>query len=173
VRKRNFISCIVIILLFVTTECRAVTDDMWNLVIDVGETYSLSGKHRYFSSVQIKGTLTIPDTTGWLLLEAPTIRVFPTGKIDGNGVGSIGGPGRGHDYGLCSDLNRQYGLPSGGGYGGHGIGGCCVHIDYPPAIGFPGGKPYGTEWIYGIDMGSGGGMVKRPPNLREAAVQSL
>jgi len=124
----------------------AVTDNSQQLIVPLGETYTIHGTHTYSDSVLIEGTVYVTGYTGsagtgMLELICPGITI--SGQLDGSGRGYRGagnyqeGPGVG-------------GYPSGGaGYGGTG--------------GIRGGSsgtgsgPYGTAEGDDIQMGSGGG----------------
>jgi hypothetical protein len=128
--------------------------DLWNLVVNEGETLTLSGHIKLANSVIINGTIIIPESHGTLILESPTIRIGPKGVINGNGAGYIDGPGAGQDTIEC-DVD----MPGGGGYGGKGADGFAFGwTTYCSSEGVRSGGPtYGSKSFPDVHMGSGGG----------------
>jgi hypothetical protein len=98
-----------------------VTDNSSDLIIGLGETYTLGGTHAYTRSVQVNGTLRVTpydgvnESTGTLALSAPWIYIGPAGRITGDGRGFGGGGG-----GQNSDDNVAGGSGGSGGRGGAG-----------------------------------------------------
>ncbi|OGL47752.1 MAG: hypothetical protein A2161_05110 [Candidatus Schekmanbacteria bacterium RBG_13_48_7] len=151
----------VLIFVFFAVDCDAYIDDLYDLIVDEGETVYLSGHHTYRDTVEIRGTVIISVAEEKLELETSSIFIGPMGSINGDGKGYMGGPGGGGYPGPYGPFTYcDCGRVSGGcGYGGYGGNGCCCFTDGVAAFFNPGGggRTYGTSWFPTIDMGSCGG----------------
>jgi hypothetical protein len=107
------------------TSGRAVTDNANELIVPVGDTYTLFDSHTYNKRIVINGTLnvkaydnTAQTKTGTLTLTAPEIII--NGAIDGTGAGYGGGGGGGGGAGAGNGIYGKAGLAGNGGDGGNG-----------------------------------------------------
>ena len=134
---------IMLLVLFCNPGLSAITDNANDLIVPLGESYTLFGAKTYINSVQITGTLYVKaydGTTDSGKLELISTSVNVSGIINANGKGypKNQGAGKGVIVG---------GYASGGGYGGNG------GMSYGS---IPGGSAYGSiKDPY--DLGSGGG----------------
>jgi hypothetical protein len=136
-----------------------VTDDSYDLIVGVGETYETYGCHTYANSIQINGTLKVKpydgsdNNTGALSLQANWISVGSTGTIiaDGRGYGGGGGATETAGFGGAGGMGGKGGNGDGGRTNGGGGGG--------GSNGSLGGNAgtYGTAGSAGIETGGGSG----------------
>ncbi len=109
------------------TSGRAVTDNADELIVPVGDTYTLFDSHTYNKRIVINGTLNVKSydntaqtKTGTLILNAPVITI--NGVLDGSGAGYGGGGGGGGGAGAGNGIFGKAGLNGNGGDGGNGAG---------------------------------------------------
>jgi len=160
-----------------------VTDDLNDLIVRAGETYTLCGCHTYARSVQINGTLKVTpydgddETTGTLVLMAPWIIVGNNGKVLGDGrgygggggganaddkvpggsggTGGMGGAGQDSYYSGTGSPNPDAG--GGGGGSNGGAGGAPGGVRGSETGGGSGGRGFGDGGKGGTGFGGGGG----------------
>ncbi|MBE0432174.1 T9SS type A sorting domain-containing protein [candidate division WOR-3 bacterium] len=145
-------------LLYIAFMAGYIYEDSDSLIV-YNDTLTMCGQHIYNHKIHIADTARLlvrtwtgSDSTGWLVLNAPDIRIEGLSAICGHGAGYWGGTnthpdGYGPGYGVAGNLGG--GAGGGAGYGGTGGNG--------------GGSPGTGGIVYGnssdtlIQMGSGGG----------------
>lgn len=146
------------VLLYIIFISGYIYEDGESLIV-YHDTLTICGPHNYGQKVHLADTARLrvrpwtgSDSTGWLALNAPDIRIEGSSVINGNAAGFWGGTNTNPDgYGPGSGAA---GNPGGGAGGGAGYGG---------AGGDGGGSPGSAGIAYGnisdtvIEMGSGGG----------------
>jgi hypothetical protein len=135
-----------------------IYEDSDSLIV-YDDTLTICGQHIYNHKVHIADTAGLlvrswdgSDSTGWLLLSAPDIRLTGLSMIHGDGSGYWGGTnthanGYGPGYGTAGNAG-------GGAGGGAGFGGTGGNGGGMPGYG---GPAYGSSSDTIIQMGSGGG----------------
>jgi len=149
------------VFLFITLFFGYIYEDIDSLLVD-NDTLTICGNHQYLHKVHLKnhGDLSVraatgaPDSTGWLLLDAPLIVITDSSSINGSERGYRGAYLNSHPWGYGPGGGNAGGVSGGGGgggaYGGDGgVGG--------DLYGGTGGTAYGDSADTLIEMGSGGG----------------
>jgi hypothetical protein len=126
------------------------------------DTLTICGNHQYLCKVHLKnhGELFVraatgaPDSTGWLVLNAPLIVITDSSSVNGSERGYRGAYMNSHPWGYGPGGGGAGGVSGGGGgggaYGGNGGDGGDYYGGY-------GGIAYGDPSDTIIEMGSGGG----------------
>ncbi len=135
------------------TLSRAVTDDQYELIVPLGDQYSLSGTHNYSKRVVINGTLYITaydgvanSPNGTLTINAPVIDINSIVDGSGRGYGAGGGGGGGNTFGN----GGKAGTLGNGGNGGDGS---------APSGGGGGGSPNGIVGLNGNNGQAGSALT--------------
>jgi hypothetical protein len=149
------------VFLFVTLLFSAIYEDSDSLIVN-NDTLTICGSHQYAIKVHLenRGHLFVrnatgaPDSTGWLVLNAPLIVMTDSSSIYGSERGHKGGYMNSHPWGYGPGGGGAGGVSGGGGGGGAygGAGG-----DGGDYSGGYGGMAYGDPSDTVIEMGSGGG----------------
>lgn len=108
-------------------QSRTVVDNANDLIVPAGESYTLSGSHRYSRSVQINGTLTVApyagdEKTGILNISSKSIFIGEFGSIHGEGRG-YGGGGGGTSFYSSGQAGGKAGVGGNGGNGANAVSG--------------------------------------------------
>lgn len=138
-----------------------IYEDSDSLLVE-NDTLTICGNHQYLCKVHLKnhGALLVraatgaPDSTGWLVLNAPLIVITDSSSVNGSERGYRGAYMNSHPWGYGPGGGGAGGVSGGGGgggaYGGNGGDGG----DYSGGYG---GTAYGDPSDTIIEMGSGGG----------------
>lgn len=148
------------ILLCVTLLLGYVYEDSDSLLVD-NDTLTICGSHQYALKVHLKnhaqlfvrGATGAPDSTGWLILNAPLVVMTGYSSIDGSERGHKGGFMNSHPWGYGPGGGSAGGVSGGAGGGGAYGGDGGAGGDFGGA----GGIAYGDSADTLIDLGSGGG----------------
>lgn len=149
------------VFLLITLFFGYIYEDSDSLLVN-NDTLTICGNHQYAIKVHLEnqGRLRVrnatgaPDSTGWLMLEAPLIEIADSSSINGSERGHKGGYMNNHPLGYGPGGGGAGGVSGGAGgggaYGGNGGDGGDIS-------GGLGGNAYGNPYDTIVEMGSGGG----------------
>ncbi len=149
-----------IVLIFAAFLCGYIYEDGDSLIID-NDTLTMCGLHQYQHKVNFRnGSILFvhaatgaPDSTGWIVLNAPQIIIENSSSVNGSRGGYKGAYMNSHPWGYGPGGGGAAGVSGGGGGGGaYGGNGGAGGDNY----GGSGGVAYGDSADTLIQMGSGG-----------------
>jgi hypothetical protein len=149
------------VFLFVTLFFSYIYEDGDSLLVN-NDALTICGSHQYAIKVRLenRGHLFVrnatgaPDSTGWLVLNAPLIVMTDSSSIYGSERGYKGGYMNSHPWGYGPGGGGAGGVSGGGGGGGAYGGDGGVGGDNSGGLG---GSAYGNPYDTIVEMGSGGG----------------